>query len=115
MTDNEIIKIIKNEKECVRRANTCDRKCYICDLVMKDEDIIKAYDEVLHILKYNSKYRKAFKRFKNKYIHLKHDIKYSIKEIENLADSDAYGDYQLGLNYGLMSAYKIFKKIFKRI
>ena len=115
MTDNEIIKIIENERKCVCRANTCNRHCYTCDLVMNDEDIIRAYDEVLHILKYNSKYRKAFKRFKNKYIRLKRDIKYAIKEIENLADSDAYGDYQLGFNYGVMSTYKILKKYFKRV
>ena len=115
MTDNEIIKIIENERKCVCRANTCNRHCYTCDLVMNDEDIIRAYDEVLHILKHNSKYRKAFKRFKNKYIHLKCDIKYVIKEIENLADSDAYGDYQLGFNYGVMSTYKILKKYFKEI
>ena len=112
MTDNEIIKIIENERECVCRANVCNRNCYTCDLVMNDEDIIEAYDKVLHILKYNSKYRKAYKRFKHKYVLLKLNIKKAMKEIENMADADAYGDYQLGFNYGLMSAFQKLKKIF---
>jgi hypothetical protein len=43
---------------------------------------------------------------------LKLNIKKAMREIENMADADAYGDYQLGFNYGLMSAFQKFKKIF---
>lgn len=114
MTNNEVIKIIENERKCVCRANICNRHCYTCDLVMKDTDIIEAYDKVLNLLKYNSKYRKGLKRFKYKYLFLKNNIKQAMKEIGNLADSDAYGDYQLGFNYGLMSAYTVLKRYFNK-
>ena len=30
-----------------------------------------------------------------------------------MADADAYSDYDLGINYGLMLAYDIFKKHIK--
>ena len=115
MTNNEAIKIIENERKCVCRANVCNRHCYTCDLVMKDIDILGAYDKAIHVLKYGSKYKKSFKRFKYKYVLLKLNIKKAIKEIENLADQDAYGDYQLGFNYGVVSAYNILKKYFDKV
>ena len=46
----KVIKIIENEKECVKQANTCDRNCAICPLVKEDKEIIAAYDYVLEVL-----------------------------------------------------------------
>ena len=49
MTREEAVKIIKNEKECVNRAN-CDRDCANCDLVMDDAVINEAYDMAIKAL-----------------------------------------------------------------
>ena len=44
-----IIKVLKTERECVSR--NCDRECVKCDLVL-DADLIKtAYDNALEFLK----------------------------------------------------------------
>ena len=41
MTENEIIKVLQNELECVKRqnGNLCDNKrdCNHCDLALKEE------------------------------------------------------------------------------
>ena len=47
MNREEAIEIIKNEKECVNRANKndyCNRDCYNCELVKTDKEIIEALD-----------------------------------------------------------------------
>ncbi len=44
------IKIIKNEKKCVERADACDRDCAKCDLVMSTKDILEAYDLAIDTL-----------------------------------------------------------------
>lgn len=44
------IKVIKNERKCVERADTCDRKCAKCDLVMSTKDILEAYDLAIDTL-----------------------------------------------------------------
>ena len=44
------IKIIENEKECVKQAKSCDRNCVICPLVKDDKEIIAAYDYALEVL-----------------------------------------------------------------
>ena len=46
MTVDKVVEIIQKEKECVSRQQ-CDRKCEKCDLVMKAEDILDAYNYVL--------------------------------------------------------------------
>lgn len=49
MEINKIIKIIKTERECVVRAcnDLCNRHCDKCDLLLDENDIIHAYDEIL--------------------------------------------------------------------
>ena len=101
MTNTEIIKILNNELECVKRANNCNRECEKCNLVLKDTEIIDAYNESIRALKNNIKYRKTFKRFKRKYLFLKIGIRRAINEISETADADAYTDYQFGVNYGV--------------
>ena len=46
---NQIINIIKTERECVARQQ-CDRDCGKCDLVLDSEDILAAYDRVIYLL-----------------------------------------------------------------
>ena len=43
------IELMKIERECVSR-DWCNRKCEICDLVQKEEDLIAAYDMVIKTL-----------------------------------------------------------------
>ena len=54
MTDNEIIKVLQNELECVKRqyGNLCDNKrdCNHCDLALKEETVISAYVNALDLI-----------------------------------------------------------------
>lgn len=52
MNINQVIEILKTEKACVSRNDgvSCDRACDKCDLVLKAEDIIEAYDVAIEIL-----------------------------------------------------------------
>ena len=50
---NELVKtidILRIERTCVQRADTCDRVCEACDLVLPKEDIIKAYNTAIALL-----------------------------------------------------------------
>ena len=115
MTNTKAISILENEIKCVERANRCDRNCANCDLVLEDFEILDAYEKAIHSLKYNTKHRKAYKRFKNKYVDLKRTIQKAVNEICDTADADAYSDYDVGVNYGLMLAFKILKRYLKGI
>ena len=86
MNNNDIINILENELECINRASHCNRNCDKCDLVMEDTELIEAYENAIRIIKHNSKYRKAFKRFKRKYLYLKLLIRRALNEINDTAD-----------------------------
>ena len=50
MTKDEAIKIIQTEMECVKRPD-CDRlACAYCDLAMREEDVLTAYQMALTAL-----------------------------------------------------------------
>lgn len=51
MKNERAISIIENEKECVYRANMCDRDCANCELLMSDSDIFEAYDTAISALR----------------------------------------------------------------
>lgn len=59
MTENEAIKVIETEKQCVLRNNEngCDRDCICCDLVMAENDIICGYDTAIKAIKEIQQYR----------------------------------------------------------
>lgn len=52
MKIEDIIRILKNEQECVAKAacGFCYRDCENCELVMEDSDIIGAYDAAIEII-----------------------------------------------------------------
>ena len=56
MSKQEAINIIKNEMECVRRVNSCDRDCGKCDLVKPKEDVLDAYETAIRSMEILSMY-----------------------------------------------------------
>lgn len=45
MNNEQILKVLKNERECIKRQNgKCDRNCKECDLCLPDDEILKVYD-----------------------------------------------------------------------
>lgn len=50
MTRDEAIALMKNEKACILKADTCDRDCSKCELVRKTEDLLLAYDMAIKTL-----------------------------------------------------------------
>jgi len=48
MTKNEVIRILKIERECISRD--CDRNCGECDLVQEQETLLNAYNSAITLL-----------------------------------------------------------------
>jgi len=46
-----VIEVLENEKECVKRANICDRECQVCDLVRHDDEILEALNIAIELVK----------------------------------------------------------------
>ena len=46
MNAEQILKVLKNERECIKRQGTekCDRNCAKCDLCLPDTEILEVYD-----------------------------------------------------------------------
>ena len=55
MTIEEVIKIMKNEKAYILKADTCDRDCAKCELVRKTENLLSAYDMAIKSLEMQKK------------------------------------------------------------
>lgn len=55
MTRVEAIKILENEKECVKRAEYCNRQCGKCELVKEDKIILKTFDIAIEALEQEPK------------------------------------------------------------
>ena len=55
MTIDEAIELLKNEKACILKADTCDRDCAKCELVRKTEDLLSAYDMTIRALEMQEK------------------------------------------------------------
>lgn len=47
MTIERSIELLKIERECVKRANTCGRDCANCKLVQDDKELITMYNFVI--------------------------------------------------------------------
>ena len=48
MKNDEVVRLLKIERECVGRD--CDRDCLHCDLVQERDELIDAYDSAINIL-----------------------------------------------------------------
>ena len=55
---DEAIELMKNEKACILKADTCDRDCSKCKLVRKTEDLLSAYDLTIKSLEMQEKLAK---------------------------------------------------------
>ena len=51
MTNEQAIKIIQTEIECVKRPDCNRLECAYCDLAMRDEDILTAYEMAIEALR----------------------------------------------------------------
>lgn len=47
----DAIRVMENERECVRMAESCDRDCGKCPLVMDSSRILTAYDYAIDLLR----------------------------------------------------------------
>lgn len=49
MDIQQILKVLKNERECIARQGTakCDRNCKECDLCLPDNEILEVYDYLI--------------------------------------------------------------------
>ena len=87
MTIDEAIALVKIERECVIRADVCDRKCEKCDLLQDSTELTDMYEQLadwleelkcykndndfsgyadrLHKIAFNSGYNKALDDFVN--------------------------------------------------
>lgn len=50
MTLERTIELLRIERECVRRAETCTRHCEVCPLVQDDKELVQAYDQAIGLL-----------------------------------------------------------------
>lgn len=51
MKIEQIIKVLKNKRECIKRQNgKCDRNCKECDLCLSDDEILEVYDHLIKII-----------------------------------------------------------------
>lgn len=52
MNTDQILKVLKNERECITRQGTakCDRNCAKCDLCLPDDEILEIYDHLIKII-----------------------------------------------------------------
>ena len=49
MNTDQILKVLKNERECITRQNgKCDRNCKECDLCLPDDEILEVYDFLIN-------------------------------------------------------------------
>ena len=50
MNTEQILKVLKNERECIARqgSDSCDRDCENCSLVLPDTEILEVYDFLIN-------------------------------------------------------------------
>ena len=49
MNTTQILKVLKNERECIARQDgKCDRNCKECDLCLPDTEILEVYDFLIN-------------------------------------------------------------------
>ena len=61
MSTEQILKVLKNERECIKRQGTdkCDRNCGNCDLCLPDDEILEVYDHLIKIVECEAIYIKC--------------------------------------------------------
>ena len=67
MTNEEIIKLLKIEKDCVYRADYCDRQCNKCDLAQDTNKLLEMYDEVINKLEMLNVFEEEFSTIVSEY------------------------------------------------
>lgn len=55
MENERIVELLNIEKECIQRADSCDRNCAKCDLVQDSNELIQMYTDAIEIIDKNGK------------------------------------------------------------
>ena len=61
MTNDEIIKLLRVESECVSRSDKCDRHCNRCDLVQDTNKLLEMYNEAIYKLEMMGEFEKEYR------------------------------------------------------
>ena len=77
MTIDEAIALVKIERECVIRADVCDRKCENCDLVQDSNNLIDMYEQLAKWLEELKAYRENSKGYNKEDIELNRNAMYN--------------------------------------
>lgn len=49
MKSEEIVRLLRIERECVSRNENCDRQCNKCDLIQNTNKLLEMYDDAIYL------------------------------------------------------------------
>ena len=112
MTIDEAIALVKIERECVTRADVCDRKCEKCDLVQDSGKLIDMYEQLAEWLEDYKRIKMLIpieQALKNEYNKAIDDFKkmLTIEKIKEYAESDGF----INLNNCSLMIFDIAEKL----
>lgn len=85
LTIDEAIALVKIERECVIRADVCDRKCEKCDLLQDSTELIDMYKQIAEWLRELKDYRE-----KNKMV-----VRIDVENMDSIKDKiEEYAESQ---------------------
>lgn len=87
LTIDEAIALVKIERECVIRADVCDRKCEKCDLLQDSTELIDMYKQIAEWLRELKDYREKNKMVVRIDVENMDSIKDKIEELSKYAES----------------------------
>lgn len=82
MTNEEIIKILRIERECVSRADECDRQCNRCELVQNTDKLLEVYENAIYKLEMLSEFEKEYSSTVSEYQDLSEENDKLRKEVK---------------------------------
>lgn len=70
ITNEEIVRILRIERECVSRADECDRQCNRCELVQNTDKLLDVYENAIYKLEMLSEFEKEYRSVVSEYQNL---------------------------------------------
>ena len=87
ITIDEAIALVKIERECVIRADVCDRKCEKCDLLQDSTELTDMYEQLAEWLEELKDYRDKNKMVVRVDVENMDSIKDKVNELSKYAES----------------------------